>query len=246
MEIGAIPGAGGGGGSVTPGSGSSGFTAGSVPFANALGALDQDNTNLSYSSANLMLKIGDAATTSKGVFLGYSGTSGTSGMWGTDQTPTATNVLVGFTSANTIINAVTSILFRIGNANQWSISGTVFGPGTNNTESFGSASARPTAIYALGLTTGVSRKTTTYLAVIADHTIFCDTTAGAFTVTLEASPSDGKRIEIKKVSTDVNILTIARNGNNIEGAAADLTTALTTRPSFTLVYELSTTTWWIV
>lgn len=92
----------------------------------------------------------------------------------------------------------------------------------------------------------VSRKTTTYTILPTDLTILCDTSSAGFTVTLEAAPTDGRIVNVKKITTDGNTLTIARNGNNIEGAAANLTTALTTRPNFQLQYELANTTWWVL
>ena len=52
-----------------------------------------------------------------------------------------------------------------------------------------------------------------------------DTSGGAFTLTLPASPSVGDWVEVWDTTGDfsTNNLTIARNGENIEGAAADYT-----------------------
>lgn len=89
------------------------------------------------------------------------------------------------------------------------------------------------------------RKTTTYTAVAGDR-LECDTSGGAFTVTLPASPSSGDRIGFcdgNASSTTggfaTNALTVARNGNTINGEAANLT--VTTRgASFVLEYTNST------
>lgn len=101
-------------------------------------------------------------------------------------------------------------------------------------------------VTAPSVTHAIARKTGNYTVLATDTTILCDTSGGGFTVTLTASPADGHVVNVKKITTDANTLTIGRNGRNIEGAAADLTTALTTRPNFQLQYELANTTWWIL
>jgi hypothetical protein len=72
---------------------------------------------------------------------------------------------------------------------------------------------------------------------VAGNGYFCNTTGGAFTVTLPTSPVLGDFISfIDYAGTfDTNNLTIARNGKNIQGTAADLIVA-TERAGFTLVY----------
>jgi hypothetical protein len=73
---------------------------------------------------------------------------------------------------------------------------------------------------------------------------FCNTTSAAFTVTLPTAATIGDFISfIDYAGTfDTNNLTIARNGHNIQGAAADLTVA-TERAGFTLVYVDATQGW---
>jgi hypothetical protein len=94
--------------------------------------------------------------------------------------------------------------------------------------------------------TSLSRKTANYTVLATDTTILCDTSGGGFTITLEASPANGHLINVKKITTDANTLTIGRNGKSIEGAAADVTTALTTRPNYQLQYESANNTWWVL
>jgi hypothetical protein len=79
---------------------------------------------------------------------------------------------------------------------------------------------------------------------VAGNGYFCNTTGGAFTVTLPTSPVLGDFISfIDYAGTfDTENLTIARNGHNIQGTAADLTVA-TERAGFTLVYVDSTQGW---
>jgi len=71
-----------------------------------------------------------------------------------------------------------------------------------------------------------------------------NTTSGAITLTLPGSPTLGDEISfIDYAGTfDTNNLTIARNGKNINGSAADLTVA-TERAANTLVYTDTTQGW---
>jgi hypothetical protein len=79
---------------------------------------------------------------------------------------------------------------------------------------------------------------------VAGNGYFCNTTGGAFTVTLPTAATIGDFISfIDYAGTfDTNNLTIGRNGHNIQGTAADLTVA-TERAGFTLVYVDSTQGW---
>jgi hypothetical protein len=79
---------------------------------------------------------------------------------------------------------------------------------------------------------------------VAGNGYFCNTTSAAFTVTLPTAATIGDFISfIDYAGTfDTNNLTIARNGHNIQGAAADLTVA-TERAGFTLVYVDATQGW---
>ena len=73
---------------------------------------------------------------------------------------------------------------------------------------------------------------------------FVNTSSAAITATLPGSPVLGDFISfIDYAGTfDTNNLTVARNGNNIQGTAADLIVA-TERAGFTLVYVDSTQGW---
>lgn len=64
-------------------------------------------------------------------------------------------------------------------------------------------------------------KTANYTAVASDLVI-ANTSGGAFTVTLPATPGFGQRVGIALLTAGNN-LTVGRNGKNIDGAAADLT-----------------------
>jgi hypothetical protein len=86
-------------------------------------------------------------------------------------------------------------------------------------------------------------KTTTFTAV-AGEGYFVNTNAGAFTMTLPASPSIGDEVSfIDYAGTfDTNNLTIGRNSENIQGSAADLTVSVE-RAANTLVYTDGTQGW---
>jgi len=66
-------------------------------------------------------------------------------------------------------------------------------------------------------------KTSNYTAVVGDR-IFADTSAGAFTVTLPASPAVFDTVILTDIaqSWPTNRLTVARNGKEINNAAEDL------------------------
>ena len=74
-----------------------------------------------------------------------------------------------------------------------------------------------------GVSFNWTAKTTTYTAVTGDH-LLADTSGGAFTITLPATPTAGDYIEFNdaKETWATNNLTIARNGSNIDSLAEDL------------------------
>ena len=86
-------------------------------------------------------------------------------------------------------------------------------------------------------------KTGTYTAA-AGEGIFANTTSGAWTLTLPASPAIGDEVSVVDYAGtfDTNNLTIGRNSKNIQGSAADLTVA-TERAGFTLVFTDGTQGW---
>jgi len=89
-------------------------------------------------------------------------------------------------------------------------------------------------------------KTSSFTAV-AGEGYFINTTSGAITMTLPASPSLGDEIRFVDLAStfDTNNLTIARNGNNINGAAADLVVS-TEDSAFGLVYSGATYGWKLI
>jgi hypothetical protein len=86
-------------------------------------------------------------------------------------------------------------------------------------------------------------KTASFTAV-SGNGYFVNTTSGAITVTLPASPSAGDIVAIKDYANtaDTNAISIARNGSNIDGTATDGTIA-NEGGSITLVYVDATKGW---
>ena len=96
---------------------------------------------------------------------------------------------------------------------------------------------------AAGGTSWQAVKTGNYTAS-AGEGVFCNTTSGSFTLTLPSSPSIGDEVSfIDYAGTfDSNALTIGRNSEKINGAAADLTVSVE-RAANTLVFTDSTQGW---
>ena len=92
-------------------------------------------------------------------------------------------------------------------------------------------------------------KTGAYTAVAGDG-VMVDTSSSAITITLPISsgpPSLGDFVRILDATGNAatNNITVARNGNNIQGAAADLTIA-TNRAAIGLVYVNATQGWVLI
>src|SRR5210317_361548 len=106
----------------------------------------------------------------------------------------------------------------------------------------------------LGDTTSIAAGTDWHAEIVADGSTvtsavasegyFINTTSATHTINLPGSPSLGDEVSIIDAAGtfDTNKLTVGRNGNNINGSAADLTVAVE-RAGFTLVYLNATQGW---
>jgi hypothetical protein len=88
-----------------------------------------------------------------------------------------------------------------------------------------------------------TKKTTGFTAVNGVG-YFCDTSGGAFTITLPATPSAGDIVALKDYANtfDTNNLTIDRNGSNINGSAANGIISVQGQ-ALTLIYIDATQGW---
>ena len=89
----------------------------------------------------------------------------------------------------------------------------------------------------------ISKKTTNYTVVDGDITILADCTSGNITITLPATPTDGRVVIVKNL-VSLNLLTVDGNGNTLDGAAT-LTTS-TAGARFMLQYFATNTDWKII
>jgi hypothetical protein len=109
----------------------------------------------------------------------------------------------------------------------------VFAPETDSDVDLGTSSlyfkdAFIDSITTTGAINGFAKRWTAYTAnftAVAGDRILADTSGGAFTVTLPASPAVGDEIHIldSAASFDNNNLTVGRNSKKIQGLTADLT-----------------------
>jgi len=92
--------------------------------------------------------------------------------------------------------------------------------------------------------TVVTADGSTTTTAVAGNGYFIDTTSATHTITLPGSPTLGDEISIIDYAGtfDTNALTVGRNGNPIQGSAADLTVS-TERAGFTLVFVDGTQGW---
>lgn len=84
----------------------------------------------------------------------------------------------------------------------------------------------------------------TTTTAVASRYYFVNTSGGAVTLTLPASPTMGDTVRVLDATSSfgTNNLTIGRNGNKIQGDAADMTVS-TTDAAFDLVYYNATYGW---
>ena len=145
---------------------------------------------------------------------GVQGVQGATGSAGANGTNGATGVAGTNGTGDAGATGVAGINGATGSAGTNGATGAAGSNGTNG-------ATGPTG--ATGIIQNWSVKTTTYTAVNKDA-IAADTTGGAFTITLPASPSAGHSVTIADSghSFNTNNLTVARNGSTIELDVEDL------------------------
>jgi hypothetical protein len=90
----------------------------------------------------------------------------------------------------------------------------------------------------------VNRTLTATTTINAGERIFADATAGAFTITLPATPNVGDTVQIIDVAGifSTNNVTVGRNGEEIQNLAEDLVLNLN-NTAITMIYSGSTYGW---
>ena len=182
-------------------------------------------TSVAATVPTLLSISGSPITASGTLAITYSGTALPVANGGTSLTTlTANNVILGNgASAPSFVAPSTSGNVLTSNGTTW-------------------ASSTPAA----GGISYTTTKTASYAAVANDG-VLTNTTGGAFTVTLPASPTNGQQIIVADAGGDwgTNNLTIGRNGNNIADLAQDLTCDIS-GASVQLVYNSTATATWEV
>ena len=117
---------------------------------------------------------------------------------------------------------------------------------SGNTGKFLTTNGTTTSWETLSVTPQYSIKTANYTAVAGDN-LFCDTSAGAFAITLPASPTLNTSVSFVDLAGKFNNypVTVLRNGQKIMGIAQDLTLNVVNSSS-RLVYSNSTYGWRLV
>ena len=99
----------------------------------------------------------------------------------------------------------------------------------------------------IGAVTWDTTAKTTGFTAVAGNGYFCNTTSGAFTVTLPSSPTAGDTVGISDYANtaDTNNITIGRNGSNIQGVANDFIINIE-GASVLLIYVDATQGWLLI
>ena len=104
--------------------------------------------------------------------------------------------------------------------------------------------ASDTSIAGIGTVNWDTTAKTAAFTAVSGRGYFVNTTSGAITVTLPASPSAGDIVSISDYAGTFtsNNVTVGRNGSNINGAGSDLVVSANAS-AFTLVYVNATLGW---
>lgn len=143
-----------------------------------------------------------ALQNAQGIFARNFGGTADIAMIGTDSSNNV-NIGDGTNTANTVIDASTDIIFKIGSTQIAEISSSKF-------------------ITSKGRNVSITAVTGTYLVQATDENLVITTNAAPFTITLPASPSTGDLYTVKDSvgNAGTNHITVSGNGNNIDGSAS--------------------------
>jgi len=211
-----------------------------ISNSNLSGSAEITNANLANSTISLL----DETSTAGSVSLG--GTLRLNGGTGIDTSVSSDTYTISIDSTVATLTGSQILTNKTINGPDNTLSNIANGSLTNPSFTLNGVSI------ALGDTTTISagtdwqtEKTTSFTAV-AGEGYFINTTSGVITATLPLSPSLGDEVTFVDAAGtfDTNNLTVARNGEPIQGSAADLTVSVE-RAGFTLVY-LNVTQGWLL
>jgi len=92
------------------------------------------------------------------------------------------------------------------------------------------------------ITPNIATKTGAYTVTSSDYTLLANSSTAGFTITLPATPNSGEILNVKKVDSSANTVTINGNGKTIDGLST--LTINTQNQSYTLQYD--GTGWYIL
>jgi hypothetical protein len=188
--------------------------------------------------------------------IGYTGSKGDTGFTGSASTVvgyTGSQGDIGYTGSAATTGNITFSTNTISSSSGGNTNITIDPPGTgtvdvntsrivnvtdpSNAQDAATKNYVDTAVSGAGGGTSWQAIKTSAFNATAGEGYFVNTNAGAITATLPASPTLGDEIVFidYRGSFDTNNLTVARNGNPIQGSATDLTVS-TERAGFTLVF----------
>src|SRR6056300_698987 len=165
----------------------------------------------------------------------------------TVDTQCGTNLTVGSACKSVTVagNDIRSNAYKAGDGgNLVSQSGTTITLGASGDTVSLASGASQTGFGRTGTVDWDTTAKTASFTAVSGNGYFVNTTSGAITMTLPASPSAGDIVSVKYYAGTfaTNNLTIARNGSNLDGSAGDAVRS-TDNESLTLVYVDGTQGW---
>ena len=204
-------------------------------------------TSVAASVPSIFSIAGSPITTSGTLAMTYSGTALPVANGGTGLTIGTSGGILAYTASGTLASSGALTQYGVVYGGGAGAAPVATANGTTGQVLTATTSGAPSwaAPSAGGITYTVT-KTANYTAVANDG-VLTNTTAGAFTVTLPASPTNGQQVIVADAFGvwGTNNLTVGRNGNNIAGVAQDLVCDIN-GTSVQFVYNTSGTASWDV
>ena len=204
-------------------------------------------TSVAASVPSIFSISGSPITTSGTLAMTYSGTALPVANGGTALTAGTSGGVLAYTASGTLASSAALTQYGVVYGGGAGAVPVATAAGTTGQVLTATTSGAPSwAAPAAGGIVYTVTKTTTYTAVANDG-VLTNTTGGAFTVNLPASPANGDQVIVADAggTWGTNNLTVGRNGNNIADVAQDLVCDIT-GASVQFVYNTSGTATWEV